>query len=449
MRLSIIGTGYVGLVTAVCFAEAGNHVIGVDNNDEKLERFKQGDPIIYEKNLAELLRNNLERRRLEFTNDLNYAVKNTDVIFFCLPTPPNEDGSADLQHVLEVAEQCGKILKTLDNKQYKIFVNKSTVPVGTSDLVREKIKAEVGDEYPFDVISNPEFLREGFAVEDFMKPDRIVVGTTSERAKEIMKMLYEPFVRSGNPIYFMDVKSAEITKYASNAFLATKITFMNEIANYCEKVGANVDMVRLAMGADNRIGKRFLFPGIGFGGSCFPKDILSLQKSFHHLNLEPNIINAVIKTNEKQKVLLVDKILNYYQGNIKNKRFALWGLAFKPETDDVREAPAFTIIDKILEHGGMIVAYDPKAIENTKKVYGDKIEYAEDALSACKDCDALIIATEWTEFRTPDFDAMKKALKEFVIFDGRNVFDNERALKFKFVYFSIGRKPVLKEDLQS
>lgn len=447
MRISVIGTGYVGLVTGVCFAETGNKVICVDKDKEKLERFKKGDPIIYEKNLKELLNHNLQKNRIEFTDDLKYAVENSEIIFFCLPTPQGDDGAADLKHVLEVAEDCGEILKHLSEKSYKIFVNKSTVPVGTADLVKDKIKSKAVD-YPFDVVSNPEFLREGFAVEDFMKPDRIVIGTSSEKAKELMKTLYEPFVRSGNPIYFMDEKSAEITKYAANCFLATKITFMNEIANYCERVGANVDMVRIAMGADNRIGKRFLFPGIGYGGSCFPKDIKALQKSFQETNVESNIIDAVIKTNEKQKLVLVEKILKHFKNDIKNKRFALWGLAFKPETDDVREAPAFKIIDKILELGGKITAYDPEAMENTRRIYGNKIEYANDAISTCKDADALIIATEWNEFRTPDFEAIKKSMKEFVIFDGRNVFDNEKALKYKFVYYSIGRKPVLKEDLE-
>lgn len=446
MKISIVGTGYVGLVTGVCLAETGNHVICVDNNHEKLERFRNGDPVIYERNLSELLKNNLEKKRIEFTDDLRYAVVNSEIIFYCLPTPQGDDGAADLKHVLEVAEKCGEILSTLKEKSYKIFVNKSTVPVGTSELVREKIKSFAPD-YPFDVVSNPEFLREGFAVEDFMKPDRIVIGTSSELAKEKMKMLYEPFVRSGNPIYFMDEKSAEVTKYAANCFLATKITFMNEIANYCEKVGANVDHVRIAMGADNRIGKRFLFPGIGFGGSCFPKDIKALQNSFRVANVESNVIDAVIETNEKQKLVLIEKILSYFNKDIRGRKFALWGLAFKPETDDVREAPAFKIIDKILELGGKIVAYDPEAMENTRKVYNDKIEYASDSISACKDADGLIIATEWNEFRTPDFELMKNLMKEFVIFDGRNVFDPEKAKKYGFVYFSIGRKPVLKEDL--
>ncbi|MGB9665015.1 MAG: UDP-glucose dehydrogenase family protein [Ignavibacteria bacterium] len=447
MKISVIGTGYVGLVTGVCLAETGNKLICVDNNQEKLERFRKGDPVIYERNLAELLNHNLQKNRIEFTDNLKYAVENSEIIFFCLPTPQGDDGAADLKHVLEVAEQCGEILSQLKEKSYKIFVNKSTVPVGTAELVKQKIKSKAGD-YPFDVVSNPEFLREGFAVEDFMKPDRIVIGTSSELAKEKMKTLYEPFVRSGNPIYFMDEKSAEVTKYAANCFLATKITFMNEIANYCEKVGANVDMVRIAMGADNRIGKRFLFPGIGFGGSCFPKDIKALQKSFQEASVESKVIDAVIETNEKQKVVLIQKILNHFNQDIKGKRFALWGLAFKPETDDVREAPAFKIIDKILELGGKVVAYDPEAMENTRKVYGNKIEYAQDAISACEGADALIIATEWNEFRTPDFEQMKKLMKEFVIFDGRNVFDNEKALKYKFIYYSIGRKPILKEDLE-
>lgn len=446
MKISVIGTGYVGLVTGVCLAETGNHVICVDKDVQKLQRFINGDPVIYEKNLAELLRNNLQKNRLEFTADLKYAVKNSEIIFFCLPTPQGDDGAADLQHVLEVAGQCGKILHELEEKSYKIFVNKSTVPVGTSELVREELQSKSG-EYPFDVVSNPEFLREGFAVEDFMKPDRIVIGTSSEKAKELMKILYEPFVRSGNPIYFMDEKSAEVSKYAANCFLATKISFMNEISNYCEEVGANVDMVRISMGADSRIGRRFLFPGIGFGGSCFPKDIKALQKSFQDANLESNIIDAVIETNDKQKKVLVKKILKHFNNNIIGKKFALWGLAFKPETDDVREAPAFQIIDSILEHGGKIVAYDPEAMENTRKIYNNKIEFTNDAISACKGVDALIIATEWNEFRTPDFDVLKKLMNEFVIFDGRNVFDNEKALKYKFVYYSIGRKPVLREDL--
>ncbi len=447
MKISVIGTGYVGLVTGVCLAETGNRVICVDIDKEKLKRLKSGDPVIYEKNLKELLNHNLEKNRIEFTDDLKYAVINSEIIFFCLPTPQGDDGAADLKAVLEVSEKCGEILAGLNEKSYKIFVNKSTVPVGTAERVKERIKSRAGD-YPFDVISNPEFLREGFAVEDFMKPDRIVIGTSSEQAKDVMKMLYEPFVRSGNPIYFMDEKSAELTKYAANCFLATKITFMNEIANFCEKVGANVDMVRIAMGADNRIGKRFLFPGIGFGGSCFPKDIKALQKSFDELNLDSKVIDAVIETNEKQKLVLIEKILSHFGYDIKGKKFALWGLAFKPETDDVREAPAFKIIEKILELGGKITAYDPEAIENTRKVFGNKIEYAEDALSACLDADALIIATEWNEFRTPDFETMKKLMKEFVIFDGRNVFDNEKAMKYKFVYYSIGRKAVLKEDLE-
>ncbi|MFN4111533.1 MAG: UDP-glucose dehydrogenase family protein [Ignavibacteria bacterium] len=447
MKIAVIGTGYVGLVTGVCLAETGNKVICVDKDTEKLERFRKGDPIIYEKNLSELLNHNLQKNRIEFTDNLKYAVENSEIIFFCLPTPQGNDGAADLKHILEVSEQCGEILSQLNEKSYKIFVDKSTVPVGTAELVRNKIKSKAGD-YPFDVVSNPEFLREGFAVEDFMKPDRIVVGTQSEKARELMRTLYEPFVRSGNPIYLMDEKSAELTKYAANCFLATKITFMNEIANYCEKVGANVDMVRIAMGADNRIGKRFLFPGIGFGGSCFPKDIKALQKSFQEAQVASNVIDAVIQTNERQKLVLVEKILKHFNNDIKGKRFALWGLAFKPETDDVREAPAFKIIDKILELGGSITAYDPEAMENTRKVYGDKIDYAVDSISACQDADALIIATEWNEFRTPDFEAMRKAMKEFVIFDGRNVFDIEKALKYKFVYYSIGRKPVLRKDFE-
>lgn len=445
MNISVIGTGYVGLVAAVGFAETGNHVICIDNDEEKLRRFNAGDTVIYEPGLKVLFDKNVEKKRLKFTNDLNIAVNETSIIFLCLPTPQGDDGAADLSRVLDVADKIGLILSQTNSNQYKIIVNKSTVPVGTAEKVKSKILAH--GNFDIDVISNPEFVREGAAVEDFMKPDRIVVGTSSVRAKEIMQILYEPFVRSGNAIYFMDEKSAEVCKYAANSFLATKITFMNEVANFCEKVGANIDNVRIAMGSDNRIGKRFLFAGIGYGGSCFPKDVNAFINSFREYKVEQNILSAVDKTNQKQKGKLIDFILGHYDGKISGKKFALWGLAFKPNTDDVREAPAFVLIDKLLQLGAEIVAYDPEAIENTRKKYGDKIKYAEDGISACKDCDALIIATEWNEFRTPDFNEIKTSLKDFVIFDGRNVFDPEKAHKYKFVYYSIGRKPVLKEDL--
>lgn len=447
MNIAVIGTGYVGLVSGVCLAETGNHVICVDNDPSKLQRIRQGDPVIHERGLKSLMLNNMEKNRLEFTNNLNYAVEKSSVIFFCLPTPQGENGAADLKYVLEVADEVGKIFQSLKEKKYKVIVNKSTVPVGTAQKVRIKIAAH--GEYPFDVVSNPEFLREGVAVEDFLKPERIVVGTSSKQAEEIMKNLYEPFVRSGNAIYFMDEKSAEVTKYAANTFLATKISFMNEVANYCERVGANVDSVRLAIGSDNRIGKRFLFPGIGYGGSCFPKDVKAFQNSFNEVEVKSNILDAIVRTNESQKKVMFQKVMEHFKGNISGKKFALWGLAFKPDTDDVREAPAFTLIDSLLENEAKIVAYDPEAIENTKKVFKNKIEYANDSLQAVRGCDALIIATEWNEFRNPDFDEVKKLMNDFVIFDGRNVYDSEKAKRYGFVYYSIGRQTVYKEDLKS
>jgi UDPglucose 6-dehydrogenase len=447
MNIAVVGSGYVGLVSGVCLAETGNHVICVDRDQIKLQRLKQGDPVIHERGLKALMLNNMEKSRLEFTEDLNYAVEKSSIIFFCLPTPQGEDGAADLRYVLEVADEVGRIFKSLKEKKYKIIVNKSTVPVGTVQKVRQKI-ASYG-EYPFDVVSNPEFLREGVAVEDFLKPDRIVVGTSSHQAAEIMKNLYEPFVRSGNAIYFIDEKSAEVTKYAANTFLATKISFMNEVANYCEKVGANVDFVRLAMGSDNRIGKRFLFPGIGYGGSCFPKDVKAFQNSFREAGISSNILDAIVHTNESQKKVMFQKIMQHFDGKVSSKTFALWGLAFKPDTDDVREAPAFSLIDSLLENGAKIIAYDPEAMENTKRMYKNKIEYAADSLQAVKGCDALVIATEWNEFRNPDFEEMKKLMKEFVIFDGRNVYDTDKAKRYGFVYYSIGRRIVSKEELNS
>jgi len=447
MNIAVIGTGYVGLVSGVCLAETGNHVICVDNNLDKLSRLKQGEPVIHERGLKAIMQNNVEKNRLEFTDNLKYAVEKSSVIFFCLPTPQGEDGAADLRHVLEVADEIGKIFQTFKEKKYKVIVNKSTVPVGTAEKVFAKITSH--GEYPFDVVSNPEFLREGVAVEDFLKPERIVIGTSSKDAEEIMKNLYEPFVRSGNAIYFMDEKSAEVTKYAANTFLAAKISFMNEVANYCEKVGANVDFVRLAIGSDNRIGKRFLFPGIGYGGSCFPKDVKAFQNSFNEAKVKSNILDAIVKTNEAQKEILFQKVNKHFSGKISGKKFALWGLAFKPDTDDVREAPAFKLIDLILQEKGKITAYDPEAMENTRSIYNDKIDFVNDSLDAVKDADALIIATEWNEFRNPDFAEMKKMMKEFVIFDGRNVYDREKAKRYGFIYYSIGRENVTKEILES
>jgi UDPglucose 6-dehydrogenase len=387
---------------------------------------------IYEPHLDVLFERNIKAGRLTFTTDIVEGVKDAEIIFLALPTPPGEDGSADLSYILGVAEHLGKIIT-----DYKVVVDKSTVPVGTAEKVTAAIKANA--HVDFDVVSNPEFLREGFAVDDFMKPDRVVIGTSSERAKKVMEQLYKPFVRQGNPIIFMDEKSAELTKYAANSFLATKITFMNEIANFCELVGADVDKVRIGVGSDDRIGKRFLFPGIGYGGSCFPKDVQALVKSGKENNFSFQILDAVMKVNEEQKTVLIPKIKNYFRGDLKSKKIAIWGLAFKPDTDDIREAPALYIIDELLSLGAEIVAYDPEAIENVKSIVGDKISYSNDEYSALENADALVICTEWGIFRNPDFEKITSLLKDRVIFDGRNLFDliemNERG----FYYSSIGR----------
>ncbi|HXH17872.1 MAG TPA: UDP-glucose/GDP-mannose dehydrogenase family protein [Chitinophagales bacterium] len=435
MNISIIGSGYVGLVTGTCLAETGNNVICVDIDKEKVHKMQSGVVPIYEPHLDVLFERNIREGRLTFTTDLADAVKKTKIIFLALPTPPDEDGSADLSYVLGVAEKLGKIID-----EYKVIVDKSTVPVGTAEKVAAAIKKNAKVE--FDVVSNPEFLREGFAVDDFMKPDRVVVGTSSERAKKLMEELYKPYVRQGNPIIFMDEKSAELTKYAANAFLATKITFMNEIANFCERVGANVDMVRIGIGSDSRIGKRFLFPGIGYGGSCFPKDVQALAKSGRESGYEFKILEAVMEINERQKTIIIPKISQHFgsNGHLKGKKFALWGLAFKPDTDDIREAPALYIIDELLKRGVQITAFDPEAMTNVKKKLGDKIRYAEDRYSALKDADALIIATEWAEFRSPDFEKMASLMKNRVIFDGRNLYEPRDMKEKGFVYRSIGRE---------
>jgi len=435
MNISIIGSGYVGLVTGTCLAETGNNVICVDIDKEKVQKMQNGVVPIYEPHLDVLFERNIREGRLTFTTDLADAVKKTKIIFLALPTPPDEDGSADLSYVLGVAEQLGKIME-----EYKVIVDKSTVPVGTAEKVTAAIKKNAKVE--FDVVSNPEFLREGFAVDDFMKPDRVVVGTSSERAKKLMEELYKPYVRQGNPIIFMDEKSAELTKYAANAFLATKITFMNEIANFCERVGANVDMVRIGIGSDSRIGKRFLFPGIGYGGSCFPKDVQALARSGRESGYEFKILEAVMEINERQKTIIIPKISQHFgsNGQLKGKKFALWGLAFKPDTDDIREAPALYIIDELLKRGVEITAFDPEAMNNVKKKLGDKIKYAEDRYSALKDADALIIATEWGEFRSPDFEKMAWLMKSKVIFDGRNLYEPRDMKEKGFVYRSIGRE---------
>lgn len=432
MKIAVVGTGYVGLVSGTCFAEMGNDVTCVDIDEKKVEKLRAGKVPIYEPKLEMLFERNIGQDRLRFTTSLEDAIKDAKVVFLALPTPPGEDGSADLSYVLGVANDLGKILK-----KYTVVVNKSTVPVGTADKVSAKIAENASVDY--DVVSNPEFLREGFAVDDFLKPDRVVIGTRSEKARDIMEDLYKPFTRQGNPIYFMDEKSSELTKYAANSFLATKISFMNEIANVCELVGANVDKVRIGMGSDTRIGKRFLFPGIGYGGSCFPKDVKALIKSSNGVDYNFEILNAVEKVNEKQKTILMPRIKNYFNGALAGKKIAIWGLAFKPNTDDIREAPAHYMIRELLNEKAEISTFDPEAAENTKEIFGDEISYGENYYDILKDADALIIATEWSVFRNPDFDKMKALMSGNVIFDGRNLFESAQIEPLGFTYFSIGR----------
>ncbi|WP_423737492.1 UDP-glucose dehydrogenase family protein [Chitinophaga caseinilytica] len=435
MKITVVGTGYVGLVTGTCFAETGNNVTCVDIDAGKVAKLAAGQITIYEPGLEKLFERNLKEGRLQFTTQLKEGVSDADVIFLALPTPPGEDGSADLSYILKVADQLGYILD-----DYKVIVDKSTVPVGTADKVREAIARNAKVE--FDVVSNPEFLREGVAVEDFMKPDRVVIGTSSEKARKVMGELYAPYVRQGNPVIFMDEKSAELTKYAANSFLATKISFMNEIAILCERLGADVDMVRRGIGSDDRIGKRFLFPGIGYGGSCFPKDVQALVKSSQDADYDFRILNAVMDVNEQQKVFLLPKIEAYFDNDLKGKHFALWGLAFKPNTDDIREAPALYIIDRLLAAGATVSAFDPEAMSNVKQLIGDRIRYVDHQYEALENADALIIATEWSVFRTPDFDKIRTHLKDQVIFDGRNLFDVPRMQELGFHYESVGRQAV-------
>jgi UDPglucose 6-dehydrogenase len=432
MNITVVGTGYVGLVTGTCLAETGNSVTCVDIDEHKVMRLKAGRIPIYEPGLEKLFERNLKEERLHFTTNLGEGIRDAQIIFLALPTPPGEDGSADLRYVLGVADEIGKLLA-----DYKIIINKSTVPVGTANRVREAISVNYQGE--FDVVSNPEFLREGVAVEDFMKPDRIVIGTQSERARKLLEQLYGPYVRQGNPIIFMDERSSELTKYAANSFLATKISFMNEIAQICERLGADVDMVRRGMGSDERIGKRFLFPGIGYGGSCFPKDVQALVHSSSEVGYEFRILDAVMDVNERQKVHLVGKIKDYFGDDLQGRHFAVWGLAFKPNTDDIREAPALYMIEELLEAGATVTAYDPEAMRGVRKLLGDRICYAENQYDALRDADALIIATEWNEFRTPDFLKIVLNLKRKIIFDGRNLFDTAAIAELGFKYESIGR----------
>jgi UDPglucose 6-dehydrogenase len=432
MKIAVVGTGYVGLVTGTCFAETGNKVVCVDIDKSKVEKLSAGQITIYEPGLEKIFLRNLKEERLRFTADLASVVDEAEVIFLALPTPPGADGAADLKYVLGVANELGKLLKG-----YKVIVNKSTVPVGTADKVRAAIAKNYKGE--FDVVSNPEFLREGVAVDDFMKPDRVVVGTRSERAQQLMSELYAPFVRQGNPVIFMDERSSELTKYAANSFLAMKISFMNEIAQLCERMGADVDMVRRGIGSDDRIGKRFLFSGIGYGGSCFPKDVQALVQSADEVHYDFKILKAVEKVNAAQKLHLVEKIKAHYSGSISGRHFAIWGLAFKPNTDDIREAPALAIIAALLVEGARVTAYDPEAMQHVKQVLGDKINYAFSQYQALEGADALIIATEWSEFRTPDFERIEKLLPSKLIFDGRNLFEVAKMNSMGYRYISIGR----------
>jgi UDPglucose 6-dehydrogenase len=433
MKIAVVGTGYVGLVTGTCFAETGNTVTCIDIDQEKVKKLQGGKVTIYEPGLEQLFERNIKQKRLLFTTNLSEGIKEAKIIFLALPTPPGEDGSADLKYILKVADDLGPLLT-----EYTVIVDKSTVPVGTADKVRARIAT--GAKVEFDVVSNPEFLREGVAVEDFMRPERVVIGTTSPKARKVMETLYAPFVRQGNPLVFMDERSAELTKYAANSFLATKITFMNEIANLCELLGADVDSVRKGVGTDSRIGKRFLFPGIGYGGSCFPKDVQALAKSSKDSSYDFKILNAVMEVNEDQKIKLIPRVKEYFGGKLKGKTIAMWGLSFKPHTDDIREAPALYNIEALLAEGVTIKAHDPEAMDNVKRLLGDKIQYCPTPYDAAEGADGIFIATEWPEFRTPDFDKLSAILKQKVIFDGRNLYELTMMKELGYAYFSIGRE---------
>lgn len=436
MNISVVGTGYVGLVTGTCLAETGNHVICIDVDEEKVKRMQQGEVPIYEPGLQTLFDRNSKQGRLAFTTSLEEGTRDAEIIFLALPTPPNGngDGSADLSYILRVAGQLAELIKN-----HAVIVDKSTVPVGTADQVHDVLSKKL-DPKMYDVVSNPEFLREGVAVDDFLKPERIIIGTKSRRARDIMEQLYKPFVRQGNPIFFMDVRSAEMTKYAANSFLATKITFMNEIANLCERLDANVDQVRIGIGSDSRIGKRFLFPGVGYGGSCFPKDVKALVHTGQENDYDLQILSSVIKVNDQQKRILAQKIIRYFDGHLKGKTIGVWGLAFKPNTDDIREAPSLYVLQELMDHEANIKAYDPEAMENIKQYFGDNITLVEDAYEALIDVDALAIITEWSVFRTPNFEVMKSLMKQPAIFDGRNLYEVDYMEEKGFYYESIGRR---------
>ena len=436
MQIAVVGTGYVGLVTGACFAETGNYVICVDIDANKMDRLKKGEVPIYEPGLDIIFERNTKQGRLSFTTNLPEAIKDAAIIFLALPTPPGADGSADLSFILKVAKDLSEIIV-----DYKVIVDKSTVPVGTAEKVSAILEQSLSKNL-FDVVSNPEFLREGVAVDDFLKPDRVVIGTSSARAQKLMRQLYEPFVRQGNPIFFMDVRSAEMTKYAANAYLATRISFMNEISNLCEILGADVDMVRKGMGSDSRIGKRFLFPGVGYGGSCFPKDVQALAKTANDNNYPFHILSSVMQVNDNQRIILANKIINRFNGNLKGLNIAVWGLAFKPNTDDIREAPALFIIEKLLEAGATVKAFDPEAMPNVQKTLGDRIIYVNEPYEALIEADALAIVTEWSQFRAPGFKIMKQLMRQPHIFDGRNLYDLDQMTEEGFYYESMGRSVI-------
>ena len=436
MQLAIIGTGYVGLVTGTCFAETGNNVMCIDINEDKINQLRAGKTPIYEPGLENLLERNIKENRIKFTTSLEEGIKGAQIIFLALPTPPGKDGAADLQYVLDVAAQLSNMIT-----EYTVIVNKSTVPVGTAEKVANVLSLNLDKEL-FDVVSNPEFLREGVAVDDFLKPDRVVIGTSSEKARKLMDELYQPFLRQGNPIYFMDERSSEMTKYAANAYLAMRISFMNEMSLLCEKAGANVDWVRVGIGSDSRIGKRFLFPGVGYGGSCFPKDVQALARTAREHDFDFRLVETTVQVNDRQKTVLGMKVKEYFGNNLSGKTFAIWGLAFKPETDDIREAPALELINELIKAGAKVRAFDPEAMNNVKRIFGDSVYFAKDQYDTLTDADALIIVTEWSEFRNPDFARIEEALRHPAIFDGRNVYSLEKMETLPFYYESIGRKIV-------
>ena len=447
MNIAMIGTGYVGLVSGTCFAEMGNRVVCIDIDEEKIDRLQNGQLPIYEPDLEHYFRRNTEEGRLTFSTDLAEGVAHAELIFLALPTPPGEDGSADLSYVLQAAGDIAELIANEDEDRYRLVINKSTVPVGTADRVQnvmEQAGLQAGE--TFDVVSNPEFLREGVAVDDFLKPDRVVIGTSSDRAADTMTRLYEPFVRQGNPIVVVDERSAEMIKYAANSILATRISFMNEIANLCEKVGANVDKVRLGMSKDHRIGRHFLYAGIGFGGSCFPKDVQALARTGRAHDYDFKILDSVLEVNDRQRRLLAERVIEYFDGDVSGNKVALWGLAFKPNTDDIREAPSHVIIRALLEAGAEVVGYDPEAVDTTRRVFGDAIDYADGMYDALDDADALVICTEWNAFRRPDLADVRNRLSEPVIFDGRNVFEPKRMAEMGFIYSSIGRPSLPPEN---